>query len=165
VRDPCKSLTCAWEWKVQPVLTVTGGRTTVVVQSRKRAIVAFTQAAPGARWSRPVQLRSAGRTTVFLPSTRVRKGVVPFRATCSLPPCVGAVELRDAETDEQFGRARFTFRSSSSARRRFLLPASARKRLALGEQLRVKLSYDVVEGDGTKEHLLLITHLHDWKKG
>ncbi len=165
VRDPCKSLTCSWEWKVQPVLAVAGGQTTVVVQSRKRAIVAFTQVAPGARWNGPVKLRSAGRTTVFLPCTRVREGVVRFRATCSLPPCVGVVELRDAETDEQFGRARLVFRSSSSERRRFLLPVFARERLTRGEQLRVKLSYDAVEGDGTKEHLLLITHLHDWNRG
>jgi hypothetical protein len=164
VRDPCTSLICAWQWKVQPVLAVAGGRAAIAVQSRKGALVVVTRPSPAAPWTRPVMLRPAGRTTVFLPSNRVRDGVVPFRPTCSLPPCVGTVELRDAETDERFGRARFTFRAAGSAAGRFVLPASALERPARGEQLRTKLSYDVLEGDGTQEHLLLITHLHTAKR-
>jgi hypothetical protein len=164
-RTPCKTVVCAKEWKVRPVLALAGaGRATIAAQSTKQVVVAFARAVPGGPWRGPMTLRPAGRTTVFLPGRRVRDGVVPFLATCTLPPCVGVVELRDDKTDERLGRAAFTFRTAGRTPGRFLLPASARDRLARGEQLRVKLSYDVLEGDGTKEHLFLITHLHLWRR-
>jgi hypothetical protein len=159
-RSPCKTQICARDWKVDPALAVGDGAAVIAVQSRKRAVVVLTRPTPDAPWSAPVTLRGAGRTTVYLWSRRVQNGAVPISASCALPPCRGVVELREAENGQFFGRLHFAFTRAGMTPGRIAVPAWAMARMRIGEHIRVKLTYDVREGDGTVEHLLLITRLH-----
>ena len=85
---------------------------------------------------------------------------MPISASCALAPCHGVVELREAETGQLLGRLRFAFTRAGMTPGRIVVPAWAMARMRIGAHIRVKLTYDVREGDATKEHLLLITRLH-----
>ena len=159
-RSRCTTLTCAREWKVDPALAVADGAAAIAVQSRKREVVVLTRATPGGPWTGPIHLRGAGRTSFYLVSRRARAGVVHIAVTCALPPCDGVVELREAQTERLLGSRRFTFQAAGTAPGRFVMPLWAMARMRLGEYIRMKLSWDVTEGDGSKERQLLIVRMH-----
>jgi hypothetical protein len=126
---------------------------TVAYQQLDASLRVLTRA--GTAWSDPIALQAVGRTQAIMRGA-ARAGAVQIVATCTLPPCRGAVTVSMRDGRQQvLGRLPLTFAAAGSATRQLLLPAWLRRRLAGRARLWTRVAFDVHEGDGTRDEIRL----------